>query len=105
MGQKIKKLKKIRLHREGTDQLVGGAIALVAIAAILWGTFDNKIPFWIFLVVFGVVYCIVLNFYRCPIRYLNVEDTEKLVVAPWSVTAIPFMPSLMALSTRCGILD
>ena len=28
MGQKIKKLKKIRLHREGTDQLVGGAIAL-----------------------------------------------------------------------------
>ena len=26
MGQKIKKLKKIRLHREGTDQLVGGAI-------------------------------------------------------------------------------
>ena len=79
MGQKIKKLKKIRLHREGTDQLVGGAIALVAIAAILWGAFDTKIPFWIFLVVFGVVYCIVLNFYRCPIRYLNVEDTEKLL--------------------------
>ena len=44
MGQKIKKLKKIRLHREGTDQLVGGAIALVAIAAILWGAFDTKIP-------------------------------------------------------------
>ena len=82
MGHKIKKLIKIRLHREGTDQLVGGAIALVAIAAILWGAFDTKIPFWIFLVVFGVVYCIVLNFYRCPIRYLNVEDTEKLVVAP-----------------------
>ena len=34
MGQKIKKLKKIRLHREGTDQLVTGAIALVAIAAV-----------------------------------------------------------------------
>ena len=27
MGQKIKKLKKIRLHREGTDQLVYGIIA------------------------------------------------------------------------------
>ena len=82
MGQKIKKLKKIRLHREGTDQLVYGIIAIVAIAVILWYTFDNKIPFWIFSVVFGVVYCIVLNFYRCPIRYLNVEDTENLVVAP-----------------------
>ena len=82
MGQKIKKLKKIRLHREGTDQLVTGAIALVAIAAILWTTLDNKIPFWAFVVVFGTVYGIVLNFYRCPVRYLNVEDTSKLVVAP-----------------------
>ena len=82
MGQKIKKLKKIRLHREGTDQLVYGMIALVAIAAILWATIDNKIPFWAFVVVFGTVYSIVLNFYRCPIRYLNVEDTDKLVVAP-----------------------
>lgn len=82
MGQKIKKLKKIRIHREGTDQLVFGGIALVAIAAVLWMAFDNKIPFWAFLVVFGVVYGIVLNFYRCPIRFLNVEDTEKLVVAP-----------------------
>lgn len=82
MGQKIKKLKKIRLHREGTDQLVTGAIALVAIAAILWTTLDNKIPFWAFVVVFGTVYGIVLNFYRCPVRYLNVEDTSKLAVAP-----------------------
>jgi hypothetical protein len=53
MGQKIKKLKKIRIHREGTDQLVFGGIALVAVAAVLWMVFDNKIPFWAFLVVFG----------------------------------------------------
>ena len=45
MGQKIKKLKKIRIHREGTDQLVFGGIALVAVAAVLWMAFDNKIPF------------------------------------------------------------
>ena len=51
MGQRIKKLKKIRLHREGTDQLVYGMIAIVAIAAILWSTIDNKIPFWIFVVI------------------------------------------------------
>lgn len=45
MGQKIKKLKKIRLHREGTDQLIYGIIAIIAIAVILWNAFDNKIPF------------------------------------------------------------
>lgn len=42
MGQKIKKLKKIRLHREGTDQLIYGIIAIIAIAVILWNAFDNK---------------------------------------------------------------
>lgn len=45
MGQKIKKLKKIRLHREGTDQLIYDIIAIIAIAVILWNAFDNKIPF------------------------------------------------------------
>ena len=31
---------------------------------------------------FGTVYGIVLNFYRCPIRYFGSEDTEGIVVAP-----------------------
>ncbi len=83
MGQKIKKLKKIRLHREGTDQLVTGAIALVAIAVILWRTLDTKIPFsgfrWLSSVWFTASCSISI---AAPIRYLNVEDTEKLVVAP-----------------------
>ncbi len=82
MGKKIKKLKKIRIHREGNNQLAAGLIAIIAVAVALWYTLDSKIPFWIFAVVFGVAYCIVLNFYRCPIRYLNVEDTDHLVVAP-----------------------
>ena len=48
----------------------------------LWYSFETKWPFGIFLAVFGVIYGIVLNFYQCPIRYLNVEDTNKIVVAP-----------------------
>lgn len=82
MGKKIKKLKKIRIHREGNNQLAAGLIAIIVVAVALWYTLDSKIPFWIFAVVFGVAYCIVLNFYRCPIRYLNEEDTDRLVVAP-----------------------
>ncbi len=82
MGKKIKKLKKIRIHREGNNQLAAGLIAIIAVAVALWYTLDSKIPFWIFAVVFGVAYCIVLNFYRCPIRYLNEDVTDRLVVAP-----------------------
>ncbi len=55
---------------------------IVAIAVVLWQAFDNKIPFWSFVVVFAVVYSVVLNFFRCPVRYFNGDDTEKIVVAP-----------------------
>ena len=82
MGKKIQKLKKIRIHREGNDTLLYGLIFIIAACAALWYGFDTKWPFWLFIVVFGVVYGIVFNFYQCPIRYLNVEDTDKIVVAP-----------------------
>lgn len=81
MGKRIRKLKNVRLHNEGTDTLVYGLVAIASIAAVLWLSFDNKIPFWCFVCVFGVVYCIVLNFFRCPIRYFE-GDTQKVVVAP-----------------------
>ena len=76
MGKRIKKLKKIRIHREGTDQLLFG------FAIALWFTFDQKWPFWLFIVVYGIIYAIIVNFYQCPIRYLDVEDTGNIVVAP-----------------------
>ena len=81
-GKIKKKLKKIRIHHEGTNTLLYGGIGLVLIALVLWFAVPTKIPFWIFTVVFGTVYGIVLNFYRCPIRYFGSEDTEGIVVAP-----------------------
>ena len=82
MIKKIKKLKKIRLHREGTDTLVYGFIVIAAIALLLWRFIDSKVPFWCFTAVMGTVYCIVINFFRCPIRFFPEEDTTGLVVAP-----------------------
>ena len=81
MGKRIKKLKKIRIHREGTNELLYSMFASVAIAVILWRSFDTWIPFAAFVLVFGVLWLLVLNFYRCPIRYFP-GDTEKVVVAP-----------------------
>lgn len=82
MVNKIKKLKKIRFHSEGRDQLFYGAVIIILIALLLWFGFSTKIPFILFLLVFGVVYGIVVNFYRCPIRYFPSEDTDNIVVAP-----------------------
>ena len=81
MGERIKKLKKIRIHREGTHELTISAIAIAAVGALLWYGFDTKIPFVIFALIFGAAWMMALNFYRCPIRYFN-GDTNKLVVAP-----------------------
>ena len=81
MGERIKKLKKIRIHREGTNELALSAGLIIAIGVLLLRLFESHIPFWIFIIIFGTVWFVALNFYRCPIRYFN-GDTEKLVVAP-----------------------
>ena len=81
MGERIKKLKKIRIHREGTNELTLSMLAIAIIGTGLWYALDTTIPFWIFVVIFGVAWLMALNFYRCPIRYYN-GDTDKLVVAP-----------------------
>lgn len=78
----IKKLKKIRLHHEGTDTLIWGFVGLGAVALLLWRFTESKIAFWAFVFVAVVVYCIVVNFFRCPIRRYPDEDTEGIVVAP-----------------------
>ena len=68
MGKRIRKLKKQRLHSEGNDTLFFGLLVIIAIAVILWRSLDTKIPFWCFTALAAVVYGIVLNFFRCPIR-------------------------------------
>lgn len=79
--EKLKKLKKQRIHREGTDTLIWGGIVVASVALLLW-RLSTHIPFWIFVVVFGVIYMIVLNFFRCPKRTFPDENTDRLVVAP-----------------------
>ena len=81
MGKRLKKLKKIRLHHEGTHTLVGGAALLVVLNTILYLLFPSRIPFYIFLALSATVYLVVVNFFRCPIRIYD-GDTDHLVVAP-----------------------
>lgn len=81
MGRKIRKLKQIRIHREGTDTLAVSMLLIVIIACVLWYFLECKTPFWLFVGVFGLTWGVVLNFYRCPKRFYN-GDTDRIVVAP-----------------------
>ncbi|MBQ3827990.1 MAG: phosphatidylserine decarboxylase family protein [Prevotella sp.] len=81
MGKRIKRLKNIRLHREGTNTLLYAFLALSLLGLLLWYLVGNTIAFNIYLIIAIIVYCIMVNFFRCPIRYFNGE-TETVVVAP-----------------------
>lgn len=81
MGRRLKKLKKIRLHREGTHTLLFVGLGLLIVNAALFYSIECKIPFYIIAAVSIVLYGIIVNFFRCPIRVFE-GDTERVVVAP-----------------------
>ncbi|WP_321478532.1 phosphatidylserine decarboxylase family protein [uncultured Bacteroides sp.] len=80
MGR-LKKLKKIRIHHEGTHILIGSLILLICINAALYYGIECKIPFYLLALASIVVYALIINFFRCPIRLFG-KETEKIVVAP-----------------------
>jgi phosphatidylserine decarboxylase len=81
MGEKIKRIKNIRLHREGTNTLLYVGIGIVAIGALLWYLSGNSFILHAYIVIMAIIYGVMINFFRCPIRYFNGE-TQNIVVAP-----------------------
>ena len=79
--KKLKKLKNIRIHHEGTDTLVISAILLLALNSALYYYIDSKWPFYVIAPISIVVWLLLLNFFRCPIRLFKGE-TKQIVVAP-----------------------
>lgn len=78
---RLKKLKKIRIHREGTHTLAGSLLLILAVNFALYWGLECKIPFYAVAAISIIVYAILVNFFRCPIRIFG-KDTEQIVVAP-----------------------
>ncbi len=70
------------MHNEGTPTLRYGALALILVNALLYFTLRDitLIPFYIVAAISVIVYAIVVNFFRCPIR-LFTGDRENMVVS------------------------
>lgn len=81
---KLKKVKQYRLHYEGTPSLIIASIALALIVGLSWwGLYDVcQWAFWLIIATFGTIYCIIVNFFRCPIRIFEGENTDNVIVAP-----------------------
>lgn len=78
---RLKRLKKIRLHREGTHTLIAGFLLILVVCGALYFCFESKLPFYVVASVSLIAYGILVNFFRCPVRLFG-QDTEKVVVAP-----------------------
>ena len=79
---RLKKLKKIRIHREGTHTLASSFLLLLIVNSALYLGLECKLPFYIVATISILLYGMLVNFFRCPIRLFEQEDTEKIVVAP-----------------------
>ncbi|MDE5738854.1 MAG: phosphatidylserine decarboxylase family protein [Bacteroidaceae bacterium] len=77
-----KRRNKIRLHHEGKYTLLYAGILAAVIISLAW--MSKSTLYWgsyIVIAIVLVVYGILLNFFRCPIRMFN-GPTNKSVVAP-----------------------
>lgn len=77
---KLRKIKRVRIHREGDKTLIGCLLLFVLTCALV-KVLLPPVFFYIITVICIAVYAVILNFFRCPIRRFK-GDTEGIVVAP-----------------------
>ena len=84
MGKRLRKLKKIRLHHEGTSTLILGFIVYAILNALVyyWACSCCPLVSYVFFGITTIIYLVVVNFFRCPIRHYEEPDTEGLIIAP-----------------------
>ena len=77
----MKHIKTIRLHHEGNPTLIVGFCILALINGLLYYFLNETslVPFYIFLTISFIVYGIIINFFRCPIRVFTGEPENNVV--------------------------
>ena len=80
--EKLKRIRKMRIHREGTSILVVSLIVLLLLKSLCW----YFVPCDIFNIILSgfslFIYLMMVNFFRSPKRVFPLDNVEKLVVAP-----------------------
>ena len=80
--EKLKRIRKMRIHREGTSILVVSLIVFLLLNTLCW----YFVPCDIFNIILSgfslFIYLMMVNFFRSPKRVFPLDNVEKLVVAP-----------------------
>lgn len=85
MGKVKKTLKRVRLHREGTEILIVTFVALVVINALVWWA---STAFGVILTaITGILYALLVNFFRSPKRHFT-GNRENVVVSSVDGTVV-----------------
>lgn len=77
----LKRKKTIKIHSEGTGLLIGTFVLFFFIDAYLYFFVQSKLPFYIVTTITTILFLLVLNFFRSPLRRF-LEDSENKVVSP-----------------------
>ena len=83
----MRRIRKMKVHREGTGLLLSMFTVLFIVNLSLYYMVNNKIIFFSVLVVSSVLFLITLNFFRSPYRRFP-YDSEGLVIAPADGTIV-----------------
>lgn len=80
---RIKRLKKIRLHREGTNTLILSLGSYAVVNGLLYYLLrnGNLWPFYTVCAITTVLCVVIINFFRCPIRLFDGETKNTVVAA------------------------
>lgn len=78
---KFYRKRKVKIHKEGTGFLIGVFTLFFFLDAYLYYAFENRIAFWIALPITVILYLMVVNFFRSPLRRFP-YDPHGVVVAP-----------------------
>lgn len=78
-----RKVKQLRLHHEGTPTLIlgGTLLALITVLGYFCLLPLCAVAYAVIVAVLVIVYGVMINFFRCPLRIYEGE-TENIVVAP-----------------------
>lgn len=72
------------MHHEGTSTLILGFIVYAILNALVYYWAGSCCPMvsYVFFGITTIIYLVVVNFFRCPIRHYEEPDTEGLIIAP-----------------------